>query len=94
MGSPRSLASSDGEIVPTQTVPTFRDFPAKQGQRTLTNSRSKSRDEVERHLDSSGTSEQSLDQGTVVKATVIGSHVIPDRTAMQVPVSVQNARVG
>ena len=55
---------SDGEIVPTQTVPTVRDFPAEQGQRTLTNSRSKSDDEVvERHLDSSGTSEQSLDQG-------------------------------
>ena len=91
MGSPRSLASSDGEIVPTQTVPTVQDFPAEQGQRTLTNSRSKSRDEVvERHLDSSGTSEQSLDQGkwTVVKATIIGSHVIPDRTAMHVPVSI------
>ena len=41
MGSPRSLASSDGEIVPTQTVPTVQDFPAEQGQRTLTNSRSK-----------------------------------------------------
>ena len=63
MGSPRSFASSDGEIVPTQTVPTVQDFPAEQGQRTLTNSRSKSDDEVvERHLDSSGTSEQSLDQ--------------------------------
>ena len=89
MGSPRSLASSDGEIVSTQTVPTVRDFPVEQGQRiTLTNSRSKSRDEVvERHVDSSGTSEQSFDQGkwTVVKATVIGSHVIPDRTAIMSP---------
>ena len=31
---------------------------------------------------------------TVVKATVIGNHDIPDRTAMHIPVSVPNARVG
>ena len=51
---------------------------------------------VERHPDSSGTSKQLLNQGkwTVVKATVIGSHVIPDLVAIHVPVSVQNARVG
>ena len=37
-----------------------------------------------------------LHQGmwTVVKATVVGSHVIPDFVAMHVPVSVQSARVG
>ena len=84
-------------FLPKPYLRTGQDFPAEQGQRTLTNSRSKSHDEVvERHLDSSGTSDQSLDQGkwTVVKATVIGSHVIPDRTAMHVFVSVQNAPVG
>ena len=81
---------SEERCVPTQTV---WDFPAEQGQRTLTNFKRKSREVVvERHPDSSGTSEQLLDQGNwiVVKATVIGSHVIPDRTAMHV----QNARVG
>ena len=51
---------------------------------------------VERHPDSTGTSEQLLDEGKwrVIKATVIGSHVIPDIVAMHVPVSIQNARVG
>lgn len=99
METPSSLASlsryekkvqkaPDGEFVSAQSVSVVREVPTEQGEGTLTDSGAKPRVKA--------ASGKTINPGnwTVVQATVIGSHNIPDRTAMHIPVSVPNARVG
>ncbi|MPC75621.1 hypothetical protein E2C01_070014 [Portunus trituberculatus] len=108
MGTPRSLTSlsryerkvqkaPDGEFVSAQSVSVVRKVTTEQGERTLTDSGAKSRVKaVANQPELLCTAGKTTHRGkwTVVQATVIGSHNIPDRTAMHIPVSVPNARVG
>ncbi|MPC52205.1 hypothetical protein E2C01_046068 [Portunus trituberculatus] len=98
MGTPRSLASlsrwerkmqkaPEGENVSAQSV-SVRKMTTEQGERTLTVTGTKQRVKA--------AVIKTINQGkwTIVQATVIGSHNIPDNTAMHIPVSVPNAGVG
>ena len=105
MDAPRSLASlSPGErkglkapLGENDSTLAVSVVTSEQSEETLIKTGAKPQVKAgENQQELSCAAEKTTNPGewTVVKATVIGSHYIPDRTAAHIPVSVPNARVG